>query len=94
MLLSVAVLCHDEERVPPELVAQVTAALRSVPLEPEIVPVDGGGRDRTAEVLRELHAVDRRVRYVSSSRNFGRRATSPQGGPGGAPDAGDPRSYR
>ncbi|WP_448610028.1 glycosyltransferase family 2 protein [Geodermatophilus sp. URMC 60] len=74
MLLSVIVPCHDEERVLRELVAQVGAAVEEAPVDLEIVLVDDGSRDGTSEVLRELHAADPRVRYVTLSRNFGKEA--------------------
>ncbi|NEK85366.1 glycosyltransferase family 2 protein [Blastococcus saxobsidens] len=74
MLLSVVVPCHDEERVLPELVAQVTAVLESTTADFEFVLVDDGSRDRTTQVLQELNAADPRVRYVSLSRNFGKES--------------------
>jgi polyisoprenyl-phosphate glycosyltransferase len=74
MLLSVVVPCHNEERVLPELVDQVRAAVEPTGVELEIVLVDDGSRDRTVEALRQLSAADRRVRYVSLSRNFGKES--------------------
>ncbi|MCF6744554.1 glycosyltransferase family 2 protein [Blastococcus sp. KM273128] len=74
MLLSVVVPCHNEERVLPELVAQVSAVMADVPAELEFVLVDDGSRDRTTAVMQELHARDPRVRYVSLSRNFGKES--------------------
>lgn len=74
MLLSVVVPCHDEERVLPELVAQIGAAVERATVELEVVLVDDGSRDGTAGVLRDLHAADPRVRYVTLSRNFGKEA--------------------
>lgn len=74
MLLSVVVPCHNEEKVLPRLVDQVVAAVAGLGIDLEIVLVDDGSRDRTAEVLRELNAGDPRVRYVSLSRNFGKES--------------------
>ena len=74
MLVSVVVPCHNEEKVLPELVAQVTAVLARSSVDLELVLVDDGSRDRTVEVLQELHAADPRVRYITLSRNFGKES--------------------
>lgn len=74
MLLSVIVPCHNEERALRELVAQVGAAVEKAPVDLEIVLVDDGSRDGTSDLLRDLHAADPRVRYVTLSRNFGKEA--------------------
>lgn len=74
MLLSVVVPCHDEHDVLPELVAQVLAALAAELVEVELVLVDDGSRDGTRETMRALAERDRRVRYVSFSRNFGKES--------------------
>jgi glycosyltransferase involved in cell wall biosynthesis len=58
----------------PELVTQVTAAVRDAGVDLEVVLVDDGSRDGTARVLRELHAADPRVHYVTLSRNFGKES--------------------
>lgn len=43
-------------------------------VEVEYLFIDDGSRDQTMEVLRQLHAQDPRVHYVSFSRNFGKEA--------------------
>ena len=40
----------------------------------EIIVVDDGSRDRSLEMLRDLHQRDSRVRYLSLARNFGHQA--------------------
>lgn len=40
----------------------------------EIIYADDGSRDRTLDVIRQIAASDKRVRYVSLSRNFGHQA--------------------
>jgi glycosyltransferase involved in cell wall biosynthesis len=50
--LSVVMPVYNEERT----VAASIQRLRSVPLDIELICVEDGSRDRTAEVLRELHA--------------------------------------
>lgn len=43
-------------------------------LEFEILYINDGSKDRTAEKIRELHEKDSRVRMISFSRNFGKEA--------------------
>ena len=38
----------------------------------EVLLVDDGSRDRTLEMLREMHQKDNRISYISLSRNFGK----------------------
>ena len=71
MLVSVVVPCYNEEEVLRETHAHLTAALAGCGAGFEIVYVDDGSSDRTAEVQRELQAADPRVRVVRFSRNFG-----------------------
>lgn len=68
--LSVVVTCYNEEGNLRELYAALTRVLAAYP-DYEIVVVDDGSRDTSLAILRELHAQDPRVKYVSLSRNFG-----------------------
>ena len=73
--LSVAVPLHNEESVLPELLRRLGAVLDAVPGGPhEIVMVDDGSTDRTAELLTKAAAEDGRVVAVLLSRNFGHQA--------------------
>jgi glycosyltransferase involved in cell wall biosynthesis len=67
--VSVVIPVFDEEGVLPELHRRVTAALDGI--EHELVFVDDGSSDRSAEIVEELAARDRSVMLVQLSRNFG-----------------------
>ena len=68
-LVSVVVPMYDEEGTARELHRRVCSAMGPVPFE--LVVVDDGSKDATADVLAELAAQDPRVKVVELSRNFG-----------------------
>jgi dolichol-phosphate mannosyltransferase len=71
-MLSVVVPCYNEAEVLWETHGRLTGALGQLnDLDFELIYVDDGSRDRTAEVLRQIQAFDARVRVVRFSRNFG-----------------------
>lgn len=72
--LSVVVPVYNEEAVLPEFYARVAAVLDSLPQPSELIFVDDGSQDRSAEILAGLAARDPRVRVLGFSRNFGHQA--------------------
>ena len=73
--VSVAVSLHNEEAVLPELLRRLLAVLDTLPGGPhEIVMVDDGSTDKTAELLKRVVEDDGRVVAVLLSRNFGHQA--------------------
>jgi len=71
MLLSVVVPCMNEEDALRETNRRLVAVLEGISLNFEIVYVDDGSTDSTADLLGELQAHDPRIRVVRLSRNFG-----------------------
>jgi dolichol-phosphate mannosyltransferase len=69
--IAVVVPCYNEEGNLHETHRRVTQCLANAEVDYEIVYVDDGSRDATAELLRELHASDPHVQVVYLSRNFG-----------------------
>jgi len=70
--VSVAIPIYNEEEVVPLLIQRTTAALDGLPGGPhEIVLVDDGSSDRTAEILEAAALQDPRLVVVALSRNFG-----------------------
>ena len=66
MKLSVIIPAHNEVDSIGEAVRQTAAELERAAIEHEIVVVDDASGDGTGEVVRELAAVNSRVRYVRS----------------------------
>lgn len=78
-LVSVVVPCYNEEEVLPmfyEEIIKVTNGMKKEhsELEFEFLFINDGSKDRTLELFRELADKDKRVRYISLSRNFGKES--------------------
>ena len=76
-LLSVIVPCYNEEENVRDFYDELfknAAFFRQKEIEVELLYIDDGSRDKTAEKVRELHGEDERVHLISFSRNFGKEA--------------------
>jgi len=78
-LVSVVVPCYNEEEVLPmfyEEIIKVTNGMSEKwpELTFEFLFINDGSKDRTLEIFRELADKDKRVRYISFSRNFGKES--------------------
>lgn len=62
---------YNEEPVLPELYRRVSEVMDATGDSWELLLVDDGSRDRSAEIIAALHAQDSRVKGLSFSRNFG-----------------------
>lgn len=74
--ISIVVPCYNEEESLPlfyKAVDKITDKMKKK-AEFEFVFVNDGSRDKTLEILRDLAKKDKRVRYISFSRNFGKEA--------------------
>lgn len=70
-LVSIVVPVFNEEEVLPELYNRMQQAMDSADQPWELILVDDGSRDRSAEIIAGLNRKDPRVKGVSFSRNFG-----------------------
>ena len=74
-LISVIVPCYCEEEAIPhywEITSKVADSMDDVDFE--FLFIDDGSKDNTVGILREMAKSDKRIRYVSFSRNFGKEA--------------------
>ena len=71
VLLSVIVPCFNEEEALRGTHSRLSATLAQLPANVEIIYIDDGSTDATADVLSELQTTDKVVRVVRFSRNFG-----------------------
>ncbi len=68
---SIIAPCFNEEGVLHELHRRIQEVMDQTGESWELVLINDGSRDRTPEVMRELHAADPRVKVVDFARNFG-----------------------
>ena len=72
--LSIVVPCYNEQESIHACHKKLTEVLSALNESYEIVYVDDGSRDKTAELLEQIHALDSHVVVVRLSRNFGHQA--------------------
>jgi glycosyltransferase involved in cell wall biosynthesis len=68
---SLVIPIYNEESTIPALYQRVSAVMDRLDDTSELILINDGSRDRSLELLRELHARDDRVVYLSLARNFG-----------------------
>ena len=74
-MLSIIVPCYNEEPALPFFYQEIDKVSKELKeLNFEFIFVNDGSKDKTLEVLKEYHQKDKRVRYISFSRNFGKEA--------------------
>ena len=70
--LSVIVPCYNEEAVIAESYSRLRKVLDGMTsLETEIIFINDGSKDKTAEMLSQIAANDQEVKVLHFSRNFG-----------------------
>ena len=68
---SIIAPCFNEEGVLSELHRRLREVMDQTGEPWELVLINDGSHDRTAEIMRELHAADPRVKVLDFARNFG-----------------------
>lgn len=71
--LSVIVPCYNEEESIPYFYDEIKKVTKDMKIELELIFVNDGSRDKTLSVIKDL-TNDKKVKYISFSRNFGKEA--------------------
>ena len=75
MLISIVVPCYNEEKMLPFFYKGLCAVVDTlVGYQFEIIFINDGSNDATLEKIRSLADCDKRVKYLSFSRNFGKES--------------------
>lgn len=73
--ISVVVPCYNESKVLRLFYKTATEELQKIDsVEYELLFVDDGSADDTLEIMKDLALFDKRVKYISLSRNFGKES--------------------
>jgi glycosyltransferase involved in cell wall biosynthesis len=73
--ISVIVPCYNEEEALPYFYSEIINVARDMSgYEFEFIFINDGSKDMTLEILKDFALKDKRVKYVSFSRNFGKEA--------------------
>lgn len=72
--ITVIVPCYNEHESIPLFYNAVKAELKKMTVDYELLFINDGSKDRTLEIIRELAKKDKKVKYFSFSRNFGKES--------------------
>lgn len=74
-LISIVIPCFNEEEMLPLFYKEIKTIMDGTEIvDFELIFVNDGSSDKTLSMLRELSNYDKRTRYLSFSRNFGKEA--------------------
>ncbi|MBQ3968979.1 MAG: glycosyltransferase family 2 protein [Clostridia bacterium] len=74
-LISIIVPCYNEQEALPDFYKEIVKIAKTMKyVNFEFIFVDDGSKDETLSIMKKLHEKDKRVRFVSFSRNFGKEA--------------------
>ena len=74
-LLSIVVSCYNEEKTLPFFYEEVGKVVKDIKgLDYELIFVDDGSKDNTLNIIKAYSKIDKKVKFISFSRNFGKEA--------------------
>lgn len=74
-LISLIVPCYNEEKALPLFYKETIKLIKKMNfINFELIFINDGSNDKTLEILRKLAKKDKKVKYISFSRNFGKEA--------------------
>jgi len=69
--ISIIVPCYNEEQVINETYKQLTEQIKTIGKPYEIIFINDGSKDATIEIVKNIAAMDKNVKIIDFSRNFG-----------------------
>ena len=70
-LISIMSPCFNEEENVQELYSRITHVMKSVIYDYELIFIDNASTDHTVEILKHISELDKRVKIIINTRNFG-----------------------
>jgi len=71
-LLSIIIPFHNEQEVIHQCQQRISAAVKAIDMQAEMLYVNDGSKDKTLAILIELMQQDERIKIIDLSRNFGK----------------------
>jgi glycosyltransferase involved in cell wall biosynthesis len=74
-MISIVIPCYNEEESLPyfyEAMSKIMKKMKDIKFE--LIFVNDGSKDKTLKILKDLSEKDKRVKYISFSRNFGKES--------------------
>ena len=72
--IGIIVPCYNEEESLPLFYKEMNRVIKQMDVDYELLFVNDGSKDNTLNLLKEMAKKDKRVKYLSFSRNFGKEA--------------------
>ncbi len=73
--ISLIIPCYNEEEAIPIFYEEMKKVMEKMPhQEFELIFIDDGSKDNTLKIIRDYSKEDKRVRYISFSKNYGKEA--------------------
>ncbi len=73
-MVSIVVPCFNEQEALPIFFDEFIRVFKELEYDWELLLVDDGSKDDTLAIMKSLSAKDKRVRYFSFSKNFGKES--------------------
>lgn len=77
--VSIVIPCRNEELNAKQIAGAVVAEMETTGASFELIFIDNGSSDRTVEIVKELCAVDPRIRLIVNTRDFGQMRSPTHG---------------
>ncbi len=72
--ITIIVPCYNECEALPRFYEEISNVFQNIDAEYELLFINDGSKDNTLNVILDIAEKDKRVKYISFSRNFGKEA--------------------
>ena len=73
-MISLIIPCYNEEESLPYFISESNKVMDMIKEKFELIFINDGSKDKTLEMLKDYSKKDKRIKYISFSRNFGKEA--------------------
>lgn len=73
-MISIIIPCYNEQESLPYFIEEINKVMSMIDEKFELIFVNDGSKDKTFDMLKDLSKKDKRIKYISLSRNFGKES--------------------